>query len=113
MMECLGIGLGIGLVIIMFASFFYSDHKRVKEGVQIEMIRARIMLLSTDPFEIQKFLENKEPYITKDMIEQLINRIAEIKAEESINMDWASKLRIVSAEKEVETTEEFKQLERV
>jgi hypothetical protein len=69
--------------------------KRKREGVQIEMIRARLMLLSTNPKEIQEFLENKEPYITQEMIDQLINRVAEIKAEEVIDESWERKTKQV------------------
>jgi hypothetical protein len=86
------VGLGIALFIALGIFF---DLKRKKEGVQIEMIRARLMLLSANPQEIQEFLECKEPYITKDMIEQLINRVAGIRAEEMIDEDWGRKSKLL------------------
>lgn len=85
-------GLGVATFITIWIGSVYSDRKRKREGVQIEMIRARLMLLSTNPKEIQEFLENKEPYITQDMIDQLINRVAEIKAEETIDKSWSTRL---------------------
>jgi hypothetical protein len=84
-------GLGVAAFVAIWIGSVHSDLKRKREGVQIEMIRARIMLLSTDTKEIQEFLENKESYITQEMINQLINRVAEIKAEEVIDKDWAKK----------------------
>jgi len=101
MMEGIGVGLAIGFLVLLFAIGAYIDRKKEKHGVQIEMIRARLILLSTDPKEIEEFLLNKEPYITKEMIEQLINRVSEIKAEQVINQDWAEKTRV--AEEDVLT----------
>ena len=92
MMTGIGVGLAFGAIFLMFSIGMYADIKSTREkrrsGVQIEMIRARLMLLSTSPKEIEEFLMNKEPYITQEMIEQLINRVAEIKADEAINKDW-------------------------
>lgn len=83
------VGVGFGIVLLIGIGIYYADFKKDKHGVQIEMIRAQLMLLSNDTKEIEEFLMHKEPYITKEMIDKLINRVAEIKAEEVIDNDWA------------------------
>lgn len=81
----------IGLIVIrgLYRTFWKS---KKNEGVQIENIRAKLILLSTDPKEIEDFLMLKEPYITQELIDLLIARVAELKnnkvdltAEEPVN----------------------------
>jgi len=88
-------GLGIGVFIFFIFMAIYSDIKERKKGVQIEMIRARLLLLSSDPKAIEEFLVVKESSLTKEMIDDLINRVVEIKAEEVIDKDWANKAKQV------------------
>jgi hypothetical protein len=95
--------------VILFVLFYITQkidgRKKKNEGVQIEMIRAKILLLSSSPIEISNFLELKEPYLTEDMINQLINRIAELKADETINNDWNTKLTRIAVPEVID--EEF------
>ena len=49
------------------------------------------MLASTNAGEIQEFLENKVPYITKELRDQLVSRIIELKSDEVIEEDWRRK----------------------
>lgn len=68
----------IGLFLLLFVMGLFGKADR-KKGVQIENIRAQLMLLSTDAKEIEDFLLLKEPYITQELINLLIARVAEIK----------------------------------
>jgi DNA-binding transcriptional MerR regulator len=78
------------------------DSRRAKKGVQIENIRAQLMLLSADPKEIEAFLLGEDlPYITQELITQLIARIVELKLDNTIaNDDDFLKKRIANLEDE-------------
>lgn len=68
----------VGLFLLLFVMGLLGKADR-KKGVQIENIRAQLMLLSTDAKEIEAFLMLKEPYITQELINLLIARVAELK----------------------------------
>jgi hypothetical protein len=102
----------IGLFIMFCIAGIYNDIKQQKHGVQIENIKARILLLSDDSKEISNFLITKEPYIAKDLIEQLINRLAELKADEVIVKDWSNKTESESPAIE-EDLEQIKKVEKI
>lgn len=72
---------GVVGLFILFIIVSAVDRRSPKKGVQIENIRAQLMLLSTDAKEIEDFLMLKEPYITQELISQLIARVAELKTE--------------------------------
>ena len=65
-----------------------SARRRKQAGEQIENIRAQLMLLSTNHNEIYEFLMLKEPYISQDLIQQLINRITELRIDENVKTEW-------------------------
>lgn len=95
--------------IVLFITFTIVQrlhHKWKKdEGVKIEMIRAKIMLQSNDPKEIEDFLLDKEPYLTEEIINQLINRIGELKADKALDDDWDKRYARIATDTIVE--EEF------
>lgn len=88
-----------------------SKRRRKEKGVQIEMIRARIKLQSNSPKEIERFLLQKEPYLTNDMIDQLINRIGELNADRTLNESWDTRYARIAPEDDEEVEETFEQHE--
>lgn len=83
------------LIVVVLAVLIFSIYKdesyarrRKQAGEQIENIRAQLMLLSTDHNEIYEFLMLKEPYISQDLIQQLINRITELRIDENVKTEW-------------------------
>ena len=88
------------LVLFVIMGAFFSVKRAVKHGVQIENIRAQLILPTTDYQAMEKFLLAKEPYLAPDMIQQLINRIQELKTDALQFEEFDSKLRIASPQTE-------------
>lgn len=82
------------LVLSIVVGLVRAVNKSKKSGVQIENIRAQLILPSTDYKAMEEFLLVKEPYLTAELIILLINRINELKVEDQIKEDFDSKLRI-------------------
>lgn len=77
----------ITVITIFLCNKLWSEHRRSK-GVQIENIRAQLMLASNDCNEVECFLLAKEPYITRELVQKLIERILELKTDESLGLKW-------------------------
>ena len=82
------------LVLVIVSGLFSSVRKSRKEGVQIENIRAQLILPSTNHEELETFLLNKELYLKPELIQQLIDRIQELKTDAQLGADFDAKLRV-------------------
>lgn len=71
-----------------------GNKKARAKGVQIENIRAELILPSTNYRELEEFLLNKEPYLKPELITQLIDRIKELKTDAMIIEEFDAKLRV-------------------
>lgn len=82
----------VGLILAI--GLFSSVRSSKKNGVQIENIRAQLILPTTDYKAMETFLLNKEPYLTPELIKQLIDRINELKIDAQLIEQFDAKLRI-------------------
>lgn len=101
------IGLPILGVLSVAAGLFFSVKKAKKEGVRIENIRAQLILPTTNYHQMENFLLAKEPYLSPELIQQLINRIQELKTDAQIGEDFDARLRVSSKEEELEEPIDF------
>jgi hypothetical protein len=88
------------LVLVIVSGLFSSVRKSRKEGVQIENIRAQLILPSTNHEELEAFLLDKEPYLKPELIQQLIDRIQELKTDAQLGADFDAKLRVAAPQEE-------------
>lgn len=82
----------VGLILTL--GLFSSIRSSKKNGVQIENIRAQLILPTTDYKAMETFLLNKEPYLTPELIKQLIDRINELKTDAQLIEQFDAKLRV-------------------
>lgn len=94
-----GLGLVFGIFTIIMFAIIYSGHVQERDGKRVEKVKGRILLLSDDPKEIEKFLVDKESVIGVELTNQLLGRLAEIKADKVIDKDWSRRARVAPAEK--------------
>lgn len=65
-----------------------------RKGVRECNTKAQILLVSTDPDEIESWLLIKEPYITEALAKALLNRVIELKTERFLDEEWVRKMRV-------------------
>lgn len=87
------------LIVISFFGIVYFigciyDFFRKKNRQRTEKIRSQLILLSNSTLDIENYLISNEKYLTPDVVEQLIARFAELKADEKIEQDWQTRFRV-------------------
>lgn len=99
MMEAMGVAFVFALMFSMFFAIIYAGIRDEQKGRRADKVKGRILLLSDDPKEIEKFLVDKENIIGVELTDQLLGRLAEIKADKVIDKDWNRKARVAPVQK--------------
>lgn len=93
MMEAIGVACVFGLFAMFMFAIVYSGIRDEQKGRRSDKVKARILLLSDSREEIEKYLVDKESIIGTELTDQLLSRLAEIKADKIIDKDWVTDIK--------------------